>query len=86
MNTVAINSYSADILQGLGAISSNETALARVAKYVRRVVKEQEKDPTLMSEEEFFAMLERGEEQYRQGKTHEMLPGESLDDFLKRVG
>ena len=72
MNTAAINSYSADILQGLGAISGNEAALARVAKYVRRVVKEQEKDPTLMTEEEFFAMLERGEEEYRQGKTKQI--------------
>ena len=60
--------------------------MARVAKYVRRVVKEQEKDPTLMTEEEFFAMLDRSEEEARQGKVHRMLPGESLDDFLKRVG
>ena len=68
MNTAAINSYSADILQGLGAISGNEAALARVAKYVRRVVKEQEKDSTLMTEEEFFARVEKAEKQIADGK------------------
>ncbi len=85
MNTSAINSYSADILQGLGAISGNEAALARVAKYVRRVVKEQEKNPTLMSEEEFFAMLERGEEKYRQGKTKQINSVEELNTFLNSL-
>ena len=85
MNTAEINSYSADILQGLGAISGNEAALARVAKYVRRVVKEQEKDPTLMSEEDFFAMLERGEKEYRQGKTKQINSVEELNAFLNSL-
>ena len=68
MNTAAINSYSAEILRGLGAISDNEASLARVAKYVRRVVKEQEKDSTLMPEEEFFARVEKAEKQIADGK------------------
>lgn len=85
MNTTAINSYSADILQGLAAIANNEVSLARVAKYVRRVVKEQEKDPTLMSEEEFFAMLDRGEEEYRQGKTKQIDSVEELNSFLNNL-
>ena len=86
MNTTAINSYSADILQSLGAISGNEDALSRVAKYLRRLVKEQENDPTLMSEEEFFARVDKGRQQMRDGLGIEMLPEESLSDFLKRVG
>ena len=68
MNTAAINSYSAEILRGLGAISDNEASLARVAKYFRRVVKEQEKDSTLMTEEEFFARVEKAEKQIADGK------------------
>ena len=86
MNTAAINSYCTEILRGLGAISDNEASLARVAKYVRRVVKEQEKDPTLMTEEEFFARVDKGRQQIKEGQGIEMLPGESLTDFLKRVG
>ena len=42
--------------------------MARVAKYVRRVVKEQEKDSTLMTEEEFFARVEKAEKQIADGK------------------
>ena len=68
MNTAAINSYRDEILRGLGAISDNEASLARVAKYVRRVVKEQEKDSTLMTEEEFFARVEKAEKQIADGK------------------
>ena len=85
MNTTAINSYSADILQSLGAISGYEDALARLSKYLRRLVKEQENDPTLMSEEEFFARVDQARESLRQGKGKKMLPGETLSEFLKRV-
>lgn len=39
-----------------------------------------------MTREEFLAKLDKGEEEYRQGKYYEMLPGEDLESFLKRVG
>lgn len=86
MNTTAINSYSAEILQNLGAISGNEDALARLSKYLRRLVKEQENDPTLMTEEEFFARVDKGRQQIKDGLGMEILPNESLSDFLERVG
>ena len=86
MNTATINSYSEDILQGLAAIADNEASLARVAKYVRRVVREQEKDSSLMSEEEFLARIEEGHKQIEDGLGIEMLPNESLSDFLNRIG
>jgi len=85
MSSASIGAYSADILQSLGAISNNETALARVAKYLHKVVKEQEPDPTLMSEEEFFARVDESLEQAKQGKVHRMLPNETLSEFLERV-
>ena len=85
MSSAAIESYNADIQHSLETLSGDEAMLKRVAKYLRRLVKQREPDPTCMTEEEFFAMLDRGEEEYRQGKTHSMLPGESLDEFLKRV-
>ena len=63
---------------------SNEIKM-QLARYLRKLVAKKD-DPTLMTQEEFFAKLERGEEEFRQGKTYRMLPGENLDDFLKRVG
>ncbi|MBO6060140.1 MAG: prevent-host-death protein [Bacteroidaceae bacterium] len=70
----------------MSIIAEDETLLRRAVKYLHKLVAEKPTDPTLITKEEFFASLDRGEEEYRQGKTHRMLPGESLDDFLKRVG
>ena len=83
MTAIQLN---AEILRNLGTLAEDESMLKRIAKYLRKLVYEKEADPTEMTKEEFFAKLERGEEEYRQGKTQRMLPGESLEDFLKRVG
>ena len=42
--------------------------MTRVAKYLRKLVKEKKADPTLMSKEEFFAKLDKAEESIEQGK------------------
>ena len=42
--------------------------MTRVAKYLRKLVKEMKADPTLMSKEEFFAKLDKAEESIAQGK------------------
>ena len=76
----------AEILRNLSIVAEDENLLKRVAKYLRRVVAEKQKDPTLMTKEEFFAKLEKGEKQYRQGKYYEMLSDEDLDDFIAHVG
>ena len=60
--------------------------LKRVAKYLRKLVAEKEADPTLMSKEEFFARVDEAREQIKRGEGVEMLPDESLDEFLNRVG
>ena len=84
--TMTIAELNAEVLRNLSVVADDENLLKRVAKYLRRVVAEKQNDPTLMTKEEFFAKLEKGEEQYRQGKYYEMLPDEDLDDFLARVG
>ena len=43
-------------------------------------------DPTLMSKEEFFAKIERAEQQAARGEGSVMLPGEDLTHFLTRNG
>ena len=50
------------------------------------IVAEKQKDPTLMTEEEFFARVEEAEEQYRQGQYSTLMPGETVEDMLKRSG
>ena len=39
-----------------------------------------------MTEAEFLSNIEEAREEYNQGKFYEMQPGESLDDFFKRIG
>jgi len=42
-------------------------------------------DDTLMSKEEYFANIDRSLQEIKEGKGFEMLPNESLSDFLKRT-
>ena len=76
----------ADILRNLGIIAEDENRLDKVAKYLRRVVKQMTEDPTLMSKEEFMARVEKAEQQYARGEYTTQQPGESLEDMLKRCG
>ena len=48
--------------------------------------KSEKKDPTLLTKEEFFAKIERAEQQAERGEGIEMLPGEDLTHFLTRNG
>ncbi|MBQ6208390.1 MAG: hypothetical protein IJK42_01265 [Prevotella sp.] len=57
----------------------------RLGKYLAKLAKGQ-KDPTLLSKEEFFAKIERAEQQMARGEGMEMLPGEDLSAFLIRNG
>ena len=75
-----------DIYRNLGIIAEDESMLDRAAKYIRRLVKQMKYDPTCMSKEEFFARIERAEQQYARGEYTTQLPGESLEDMLKRCG
>ena len=84
MTTIEV---SAEIFRNLGISAKREDMLMRVAKYLRKLVKEQhEYDPTLMSEEEFFQKINEAEEAYNNGKYTTLNPGESVSDMLKRCG
>ena len=75
----------AEILRNMSIIAEDENLLKRAAKYLRKLVSEKQADPTLISRDEFFASLERGEEEYRQGKTHRINSVEELHTFLNSL-
>ena len=58
----------AEIFQNLSVLAESEDMMNRVAKYLRKLVKEKKADPTLMSKEEFFAKLDKAEEEIENGK------------------
>ena len=66
MTAVQMANLNDEILRNLGTLAEDEVMLKRVAKYLRKLVKEKE-DPTLMSKEEFYAQLDEAEQQIAQG-------------------
>ena len=78
----------AEVLRNLSILAESDKMLERTAKYLRKLVKEQQQqaDPTLMTKDEFFEKLDKAEEEYQQGKYSTLLPGESVTDMLKRCG
>jgi len=79
MTTLQLN---AELYRNLALIAENETMYDKVVKYVRRLAKQMTEDPTCMSKEEYFAMLDQAEK----GPRHRMLPDEDLTTFLRRMG
>ena len=62
-----------------------EPLMKQLAKYLKRLVAKKQ-DETLMTKEEFFAKLDEAEREIAEGKGIVMLPNETLDDLLRRVG
>lgn len=82
MTTAQTGALNAEILRNLGTLAESETMLNRVAKYLRKLMKEREADPTLMTKEEFFARVDEA----KKGPTFELKDGETIEDLIKRIG
>lgn len=59
--------------------------MKRLLKHPRGLVSK-EQDETLMTREEFLARVDRGIQEVREGKVTRMLPGETMDNLLRRKG
>ncbi|MBR4552532.1 MAG: hypothetical protein IKO20_02285 [Bacteroidaceae bacterium] len=75
----------AELFRSLGVIAEDEGLMAKAVKYLKRLAAKKE-DPTLLTREEFYANIEKAEQELAEGKGITMLPGESLEDLLERVG
>lgn len=82
MTAIQLN---AELLRNISIIAENENLLKRAVKYLRKLVAE-EYDPTLMTKDDFFAKIDRAEQQIAKGQGMEMLPNEDVASFLKRNG
>lgn len=72
----------AELYKNLGIIAEDKGMFDKVVKYVRRLAKQMTDDPTRMTKEEYFRRLDEAEK----GPKYKMLPNESLDDMLTRLG
>ena len=75
-----------EIYRSLGIISEDEGLLRKAAKYLSRLAKQMADDPSRMTKEEFYAHVEKAEEQYKRGQYTVQQPGESVTEMLKRCG
>ena len=75
----------AELYRAMGEIADDEALMTKVLKYVKKLAAKKN-DPSLMTKEEFFAKLERAEQQIAKGEGMAMLPNEDLTAFLKRNG
>lgn len=75
----------AELFRQLSIIAEDEGLSAKLMRYIKKLTTPKA-DPTLMTKEAFFAKLDKAEREIAEGKGIRMLPNESLDEFLRRVG
>ena len=73
------NTMNTELWQSIGYIADNDALMRRLTRYAKKLAKE--KDPTLMTKEEFFARVDAA----KNGPTYELQEGETIEDLLKRV-
>ena len=74
------NTMNTELWQSIGYIADNDALMRRLTRYAKKLAKE--KDPTLMTKEEFFARVDAA----KNGPVYELQEGETIEDLLKRVG
>ena len=85
MTAAQTGALNAEILRNLSTLAESETMLNRVAKHLRKLVKEREADPTLMTKEEFFARVDEAREEIRQGKGKRFSNPEEMNAWLNSL-
>ena len=78
MANLQANAIDAGLLHDINLISGDESLMKRLTRYVSKLVREKAADPTLMTKEEFFRMIDEAKEQARQGKVRSF---DSVDEM-----
>ena len=74
----------AEIYRAMGIIAEDEGLLKQALKYLKKLAAKKE-DETLMTKEEFFAKIERAEEQYRRGEGTRFTNREEMNRWLNSL-
>ena len=74
----------AELFREMSPLLDSEAAMEELIKYVKKL-SAKKVDPTLMTEEEFFAKVDKSLEQARQGRVHRIESKEELDKFLNSL-
>jgi len=72
---------SAELFRTMSEIAEDETLMAKLLKYAKKLVAKKE-DPTLMTKEEFFAKVDKSHAQYERGEYSTINSEQELRAFL----
>ena len=75
---------SAELFRQLSIIAEDESLMAKMLKYAKKLTASKAA-PTLMTKEEFFAKIDESLEQARQGRVHRIESKAELNQFLNNV-
>ena len=81
MATVNLN---AEIYEALSVIAKDESLLKRAVRSLKRLAA-QKKDDALMTEDEFFSVVDKSLEEAKAGKTKRVHSAEELSAFLNSL-
>lgn len=81
MTAIQLN---AEIYEALSIIARDESLLKKAAKSLKRLAN-QKKDETLMTEEEFFAVVDQSLEEAKAGMTKNIKTKQELSAFLSSL-
>lgn len=81
MTAIQLN---AEIYRTMGVIAEDEKLLRQALKYLKRLATKKQ-DETLMTKEEFFAKIERAEEQCRRGEGTRFTNREEMNRWLNSL-
>ncbi|MBQ6770874.1 MAG: hypothetical protein IJP44_07865 [Bacteroidales bacterium] len=71
----------AEFYRAMGEIADDETLMAKVVKYVKKLAAQKQADPTLMTKEEFFARIDEA----KKGPSRRFASIEELDQYIKSL-
>ncbi len=74
----------AELLRNMSIIADDENLLKRAARYLRKLVAEKE-DQTLMTKEEFFARIDKAEQEIAEGKGVTFTNKEDMNAWLNSL-
>ena len=75
----------AELFRAMGEIADDETLMAKVLKYVKKLAAQKKADPTLMTKEEFFRRVDEAREEIRQGKGRRFSSPEEMNAWLNSL-
>ena len=81
MTAAQLNAMNTELWQSIGAIADSEPLMKRLTRYAKKLLKERQTDPTLLTEQEFFDKVERAEKQ--SGKQFASV--DELDNYIRAL-